>query len=216
MAAAHIAGLRVHVDGRLRQRCAWCGAILIDYDLAAMQVPDEAAGELATWWPGAQILVDGPAQYVIGQSGDQLHLPADPARNGAHDMTDSDLRPLEVQLYLDGRAVTDARVAAVDLGNPSTTYSITLPPLDNPSEYFRVNLEIGQEKGPGWRFVTVQLDHNGDCSRRIPGLFYADKWTVPSITTVAMPRWTPYTGRPAERERRLPDAVYAVALRVHA
>lgn len=38
----HIAGLDVAVGTRLRQRCAWCGAVLEDVDLArvAMAVSD--------------------------------------------------------------------------------------------------------------------------------------------------------------------------------
>ena len=35
----HIAGNDVQVGSRLRQRCAWCGAVLVDYDLANIAVP---------------------------------------------------------------------------------------------------------------------------------------------------------------------------------
>jgi NTP pyrophosphatase (non-canonical NTP hydrolase) len=47
----HIAGPALTWDGRyVRQRCAWCGAILIDADLTIIQVPIEDAGRpLATW-----------------------------------------------------------------------------------------------------------------------------------------------------------------------
>jgi len=38
-AVTHIAGLNITVQDRyLRQRCAWCGVVLLDYDLANIQV----------------------------------------------------------------------------------------------------------------------------------------------------------------------------------
>ena len=37
---AHLAGPDLTVDGRwMRQRCAWCGEVLLDYDLARVAVP---------------------------------------------------------------------------------------------------------------------------------------------------------------------------------
>lgn len=39
-AVTHIAGLDVQVGRYLRQRCAWCGAMLSDYDLARVAVPE--------------------------------------------------------------------------------------------------------------------------------------------------------------------------------
>jgi hypothetical protein len=39
-AVIHVAGLDITVDTRLRQRCGWCGATLIDEDLAGVMVPD--------------------------------------------------------------------------------------------------------------------------------------------------------------------------------
>lgn len=59
----HIAANDVTIGGRrLRQRCAWCGAVLLDYDLArvAVQVePGEEPRPPATWPVGALVRVDG-------------------------------------------------------------------------------------------------------------------------------------------------------------
>ncbi len=50
---AHLAGPDLTVDGRyMRQRCSWCGAILIDYDLTMVSVP---TGQ------------DGPSFYGFGK-----------------------------------------------------------------------------------------------------------------------------------------------------
>ena len=38
----HIAGIEVEVEGRfLRQRCAWCGEVLLNYDYASISMPGE-------------------------------------------------------------------------------------------------------------------------------------------------------------------------------
>jgi len=56
----HIAGDRIQIGDRfLRQRCAWCGALLLDYDLAAVAVPVGQEGPPATWPLGGLVLVDG-------------------------------------------------------------------------------------------------------------------------------------------------------------
>ncbi|MEZ0077383.1 hypothetical protein [Planotetraspora sp. GP83] len=36
----HIAGPDIQVGAQLRQRCAWCGAVLLDYDLSCVAVPE--------------------------------------------------------------------------------------------------------------------------------------------------------------------------------
>lgn len=71
----HIAGLVVHLDGqRLRQRCAWCGAVLIDEDLSRVQVI-EGSGPFPTFETGELIEVDGNA-YVQLNAADHPKLPA--------------------------------------------------------------------------------------------------------------------------------------------
>jgi hypothetical protein len=50
----------------VRQRCAWCGAILIDEDLTRICVPVEQAGDpYPTWPPDALIETDGCVTAVV-------------------------------------------------------------------------------------------------------------------------------------------------------
>jgi hypothetical protein len=65
----HIAGLDVVVGTQLRQRCAWCGAIIDDKDLrglaVALQPGETEAAPYPSWPIGALIgRMDG-ATYVI-------------------------------------------------------------------------------------------------------------------------------------------------------
>jgi hypothetical protein len=61
----HVAGVHVQVGHRLRQRCAWCGAMLIDYDLARVAVPIGQDAAVATWPVGQLVLVDGGMSALI-------------------------------------------------------------------------------------------------------------------------------------------------------
>jgi len=71
----HIAGADIIIGGRrLRQRCSWCGAILLDYDLAnvAVQVvPGDEAMPPATWPVGRLVRVRGGMSESLPES-DQL------------------------------------------------------------------------------------------------------------------------------------------------
>lgn len=59
----HIAGLEVAWDGRyLRQRCAWCGTVLLDYDLETLQSSD--GGVPAPWPLGALVRQQGGSSWV--------------------------------------------------------------------------------------------------------------------------------------------------------
>lgn len=75
----HIAGVCIDIGGRyLRQRCSWCGAVLIDYDLAMMASPiveGEEPRPPATWQAGGLILVDGPMSTIVEHTDDEK-LPA--------------------------------------------------------------------------------------------------------------------------------------------
>jgi hypothetical protein len=72
-AVIHIAGLRVHVGPYLRQRCAWCGAVLIDYDLTRTAVPTGTDPTPSTWPVADLVAVDGNAAYVVPHiDGDEL------------------------------------------------------------------------------------------------------------------------------------------------
>jgi hypothetical protein len=73
----HIAGPDVTVGCYLRQRCAWCGAVLVDYDLHRVAVPEGQDPRPATWPVGELVAVDGPASWVVG------HDDGDPLPDGA-------------------------------------------------------------------------------------------------------------------------------------
>lgn len=57
----HVVGLDVKVGNHLRQRCAWCGAVIDDVDLSLVMVPIEDADKpFPSWQVGALIeVIDG-------------------------------------------------------------------------------------------------------------------------------------------------------------
>lgn len=61
----HFAGLEIQVGLVLRQRCDWCGELLIDYDLARIAVPVGQDSRPATWPTGTLVLVDGNVSYTV-------------------------------------------------------------------------------------------------------------------------------------------------------
>jgi hypothetical protein len=63
----HIAGLEVCLFGRyLRQRCAWCGEILSDYDLTLTASSD---GSRPKCWPvNALVAIDGPGSWTLPET----------------------------------------------------------------------------------------------------------------------------------------------------
>lgn len=62
----HIVGIDVRVGTRVRQRCAWCGVVLEDVDLEAVQVLVEDADKPYPMWPvGALLAVDNVMSYVF-------------------------------------------------------------------------------------------------------------------------------------------------------
>jgi hypothetical protein len=72
----HIAGAQVEVGSHLRQRCSWCGAILADYDLTRIAVPEGQDPRPAMWETGKLVRVDGPASWIVEHE-DGADLPAD-------------------------------------------------------------------------------------------------------------------------------------------
>ncbi|TDC63890.1 hypothetical protein E1258_09600 [Micromonospora sp. KC207] len=65
MAVTHIAAPHIIINDRyLRQRCGWCGAVIIEYDLAAVAVPAGTDPTPATWSTGALVAVDGRASWA--------------------------------------------------------------------------------------------------------------------------------------------------------
>lgn len=61
----HVAGVDVQVGQRLRQRCGWCGALLIDYDLANIAVPIGQNPNPGSWPIGGVVMVDGGMSALV-------------------------------------------------------------------------------------------------------------------------------------------------------
>lgn len=65
-AIVHLAGEVFMIGERfMRQRCGWCGDVLIDYDLSRVAVPVGTDPMPATWQVGSQVLVDGGMSTVV-------------------------------------------------------------------------------------------------------------------------------------------------------
>lgn len=73
----HIAGPDIRVDARLRQRCAWCGTVLLDYALDRIAVPAGQDPTPATWPVGDLVAVDGHASWIVA------HVDGQPLPDGA-------------------------------------------------------------------------------------------------------------------------------------
>lgn len=74
----HVAANEVLIGGRrLRQRCAWCGAVLLDYDLTMIAVPDGVDPTPSTWVAGSLVRVSGTFPKVSASLGTPDELPAD-------------------------------------------------------------------------------------------------------------------------------------------
>lgn len=71
----HIAGPAVRVGMLLRQRCGWCGAMMADYDLERIAVPEGQEDAPGTWGAGELVLVDGNMSAVYPHV-DGTELPA--------------------------------------------------------------------------------------------------------------------------------------------
>lgn len=82
----HIAGPDIQVNAQLRQRCAWCGAVLIDYALERIAVPEGQDPRPGTWPVGALIEVDGPVSSIVPHV-DGGQLPANACAQIDHDVT---------------------------------------------------------------------------------------------------------------------------------
>ena len=57
MTVIHIAGLDTQIGQHLRQRCAWCGAVLLDYDLTRLAAPVGMDPRPGTWTVGRLVEV---------------------------------------------------------------------------------------------------------------------------------------------------------------
>lgn len=81
----HIVGVEVILDQRQRQRCAWCGAVLLDNDLTRMaileDVPGQDAGKPASFPVGKLLRITGaegePRMFEQIEPGEDGQLPDD-------------------------------------------------------------------------------------------------------------------------------------------
>lgn len=85
-ALIHIAGPDIQVGSQLRQRCAWCGAVLIDYALERIAVPVGQDPRPGRWAPGALVAVDGGASWAVEHE-DGAELPPEACAQLDHSVT---------------------------------------------------------------------------------------------------------------------------------
>lgn len=76
-AMVHIAATPVRVGRLLRQRCGWCGALILSHDLTCLAfLEDDAGDETPRTWPvGELVEVDGAVSFVVARDGDDHALP---------------------------------------------------------------------------------------------------------------------------------------------
>lgn len=73
----HVAGPPIQVDSWLRQRCSWCGAVIINQNLELTAVPVEPDGSAAsypTWEMGAVVAIDGGLSYVVAAPTEEFRM----------------------------------------------------------------------------------------------------------------------------------------------
>lgn len=60
----HFASNTITIEGRFkRQRCVWCGVLIIDYDMSNMASSD--GSEPASWETGCMVQVDGNHSSIV-------------------------------------------------------------------------------------------------------------------------------------------------------
>lgn len=70
----HITSNVITTDGRyMRQRCVWCGELIIDYDLSMMM--STSTDPVKGWECGIMISVEGENPKHYWKTEDQEHLP---------------------------------------------------------------------------------------------------------------------------------------------
>lgn len=88
-AMTHIVGLDIRVGCQIRQRCGWCGAVLIDEDLHAVAIATEdltADRPIPVWPVGALVRTDGCLTEVVEHE-DGADLPDDACGQLDHAVT---------------------------------------------------------------------------------------------------------------------------------
>jgi hypothetical protein len=73
-AIVHFVGPDIRIDDkRMRQRCAWCGTLLLEYDLDRIQVPVGQRQGMARFEVGTLLEVyEGMRQLISHKPGDKL------------------------------------------------------------------------------------------------------------------------------------------------
>lgn len=61
----HFAGVDIQIGPLLRQRCSWCGEVLVEYNLLLTAVPEGQEGRPGTWPISSLVMVDGGLSYVV-------------------------------------------------------------------------------------------------------------------------------------------------------
>lgn len=65
----HIAGAPIRFGAYLRQRCSWCGVLIIDQDLSLVARPVEDADTPFPVWPvGEEVAMDGAVTWVLDRT----------------------------------------------------------------------------------------------------------------------------------------------------
>lgn len=65
---SHLVGPAITIGSVVRQRCLWCGALILDHDLARIAVIVDADGNAplpALWEAGSFVEIDGNATYTV-------------------------------------------------------------------------------------------------------------------------------------------------------
>lgn len=91
----HIAGPDITVGHQLRQRCAWCGAVLHDYDCTRIAVLEGDDPRPGTWPVGALVEVDGNAVWI------RDHVDGDPLPANACGQIDHTVTGTETRAAID-------------------------------------------------------------------------------------------------------------------
>lgn len=74
----HLAGPALQITTRVRQRCAWCGAAIVDQDLTLIARPTaEAATPFPIWPEGALVLCEVGGSRLVEHPGPGQALPTD-------------------------------------------------------------------------------------------------------------------------------------------
>lgn len=60
----HIAGVHLAVNTLVRQRCAWCGALLVEFREAVARFDESEPGP-AVWPVGHFVAVDGGMKWLV-------------------------------------------------------------------------------------------------------------------------------------------------------